>query len=44
MTYEGLLLIVLFDLISTIASSFFPSNLDLIKMKEFLECALKRHG
>ena len=40
MTYdEGLLLVVLFDSTSTIASSFFPTNLDLIKMKEFLECA-----
>ena len=35
-TYEGLLLVVLFDSTSTIASSFFPTNLDLIKMKEFL--------
>ena len=42
-THEGLLLIVLFDSTSTIASSFFPMNLDLIKMKEFLECA-KKHG
>ena len=33
MTYEGLLLIVLFDSTSTIAS-IFPTNFDLIKMKE----------
>ena len=41
-TYQRLLLIVLFDSTSTIAS-IFPTNLDLIKMKEFLECA-PRHG
>ena len=38
-TYKGIILIVLFDTTSTKASSFFPMILDLIKMKEFLECA-----
>ena len=35
----GIILIFLFDTTSTIASSFFPTILDLINMKEFLECA-----